>query len=105
MVSSNASTVSEYLKELPPDRRKAIAEVRKMIRANLPKGYKETMTGGMIGYGIPLSRYPVTYNKQPLGYRARLTKELHDALPVRCVHGRGGVQTRVPQDRQTTRHG
>jgi hypothetical protein len=68
MVSSNASTVSEYLKELPPDRRKAISEVRKLIRANLPKGYKETMNWGMISYEIPLARYPNTYNKKPLGY-------------------------------------
>ena len=70
MVSSKASTVAEYLKELPPDRRQAISEVRKMIRANLPKGYKETMTWGMISYEIPLSRYPATYNKKPLGYLA-----------------------------------
>ena len=44
MVSSSATTVAEYLAELPPDRRQAISEVRKMIRANLPKGYKESMT-------------------------------------------------------------
>jgi hypothetical protein len=70
MVSSSATTVAEYLKELPLDRRKAISEVRKMIRANLPKGYKETMNWGMITYEIPLSRYPDTYNKKPLGYLA-----------------------------------
>lgn len=70
MVSSNATTVAEYLKELPPDRRQDISEVRKMIRANLPKGYEETMTWGMITYEIPLSRYPDTYNKKPLGYLA-----------------------------------
>ncbi|MCA1736156.1 MAG: DUF1801 domain-containing protein [Actinobacteria bacterium] len=68
MVSSNAATVTDYLTELPPDRRKAISEVRKMIRANLPRGYRETMNWGMITYEIPLSRYPDTYNKKPLGY-------------------------------------
>ena len=40
-----------------------------MIRANLPKGYKESM-GGMINYEIPLDRYPNTYNKKPLGLLA-----------------------------------
>lgn len=70
MVSSNATTASDYLKQLPPDRRKAMAEVRKLIRANLPKGYKETMNWGMITYEIPLSRYPKTYNKKPIGYSA-----------------------------------
>ena len=28
------------------------------------------MAFGMIGYGVPLSRYPVTYNRQPLAYVA-----------------------------------
>jgi hypothetical protein len=67
MVSSNATTVAEYLQELTPERRKAMNEVRKMIKANLPKGYKEVMNWGMINYELPLSRYPNTYNKQPLG--------------------------------------
>lgn len=70
MARSNATTVSEYLASLPPDRRKAISAVRKLVKDNLPKGYKETMNWGMISYEIPLSRYPDTYNKQPLGYVA-----------------------------------
>lgn len=40
-VKSDAATVKAYLAELPPDRRKAIQAVRKVIRANLDKGYKE----------------------------------------------------------------
>lgn len=67
MARSTATTVSEYLASLPPDRRKAISAVRKLVKDNLPKGYKETMNWGMISYEIPLSRYPDTYNKQPLG--------------------------------------
>ena len=39
-----------------------------MIRKNLPRGYREVMGWGMISYGIPLSRYPDTYNGQPLWY-------------------------------------
>ncbi|MGI8518466.1 MAG: DUF1801 domain-containing protein [Acidimicrobiia bacterium] len=70
MASSTATTVAEYLRELPPDRRKAISEVRKLIRSNLPTGYEETMNWGMITYEIPLSSYPATYNKKPLGYLA-----------------------------------
>ncbi len=68
MVSSKAKTVSEYLKELPPERAKIIRAVRKVIKDNLPKGYVERMNWGMISYEIPLSVYPVTYNKQPLSY-------------------------------------
>lgn len=45
-----------------------VSKVRQVVRANLPKGYKEGMEWGMIGQGIPLSRYPNTYNGHPLCY-------------------------------------
>ena len=70
MATSSAATVDEYLEELPPDRRAVVSEVRTMIRRHLPEGYAETMSFGMIGYGIPLERYPNTYNRQPLSYVA-----------------------------------
>ncbi len=70
MVSSAAKTVDAYLAALPPERRAAIATVRDAINAHLPPGYEETMNWGMISWEIPLSRYPVTYNKQPLSFIA-----------------------------------
>ncbi len=70
MVSSKAASVKEYLAELPEERSAVISAVRDVILKNLPKGYEETMNWGMICYEIPLSRYPVTYNKQPLAYAA-----------------------------------
>jgi hypothetical protein len=45
MVTSKASTVEEYLQELPPERRAVIAEVRERILENLPAGYVERMRG------------------------------------------------------------
>ncbi len=68
MVSSNAKTVSEYIRSLPPERAKIIRAVRKAIVDNLPKGYVETMNWGMISYEIPMRMYPTTYNKKPLSY-------------------------------------
>ena len=70
MASSKAATVEEYLQELPEDRREVVSSVRDVILRNLPDGYTETMAWGMITYGIPLERYPTTYNGQPLGYAA-----------------------------------
>ena len=70
MATSRATTVEQYLAELPADRRAAIARVRDVVRRNLPAGYQESMAFGMIGWGIPLSTYPDTYNGQPLGYAA-----------------------------------
>ena len=43
MVSSKARTVTEYLAELPPDRRQAVATVRKVILDKLPEVYEESM--------------------------------------------------------------
>lgn len=67
MATSQAATVEEYLAELPAERREVVSKVREIVRRNLPKGYHETMQRGMISYGLPLSRYPTTYNGEPLG--------------------------------------
>ncbi len=67
---SEASTVDEYLDELPDDRRDAIATVRDTIMKNLAPGFEEAMNFGMITYHVPLGRYPDTYNGQPLLYAA-----------------------------------
>jgi hypothetical protein len=66
MVTSTAGTVEEYLAALSAERRAAVEEVRRVINANLPAGFEEGMQFGMIGYYVPLSRLPETYNKQPL---------------------------------------
>lgn len=68
MVRSAAKSVEEYLAELPDDRRAVVSELRKVIRKNLPQGYDETVSWGMLSYEIPLERFPGTYNKQPLAY-------------------------------------
>ena len=77
---SEASSVEQYLKELPEDRRAAVAAVRQTILANLPAGYEEAMNWGMIGYQVPLSSYPDTYNDQPLMYAALASQKNHMAV-------------------------
>lgn len=70
-MQSKAATPQEYLKNLPEDRRKAIEELRKVILENLPKGFKEVMSYGMLGYVVPHSVYPAGYHcnpKQPLPF-------------------------------------
>jgi hypothetical protein len=80
MATSKATTVAQYLAELPPDRRETIAAVRKLVQKHLPKGYEETMRWGMINYEVPLERYPDTYNKQPLGYVALAAQKNYNTL-------------------------
>lgn len=87
MARSAASTVEEYLGELPEDRHAAISAVRDAIVRNLPEGYAETMSWGMITYEVPLARYPKTYNGQPLGVAALAAQKNYNALYLTCVYG------------------
>src|SRR5688572_23566090 len=70
-MQSKATTVQQYLAELPPDRRAALEAVRNVILKNLDKGFQERMAYGMIGYSVPHSIYPAGYHcdpRQPLPY-------------------------------------
>lgn len=89
MVSSQAKTVADYIDDLPPERREVIARVRETVLANLPPGYEEGMNWGMISYEIPLSRYPDTYNKQPLGYVGLAAQKNNYALYLMGVYADG----------------
>jgi hypothetical protein len=87
MARSAASTVDEYLAELPEDRRAAISTVRDAVLRHLPDGYREGMAWGMIGYCIPLETYPKTYNGQPLSFVALAAQKGYNALYLTCVYG------------------
>ena len=93
MVSSTATTVTQYLASLPADRRAAISRVRDTINANLPAGYEEGMVYGMIGWYIPLARYPDTYNGQPIGPAALASQKNYMALYLTSVYGDPALAT------------
>ncbi|MBK8699086.1 MAG: DUF1801 domain-containing protein [Saprospiraceae bacterium] len=70
-MQSKATTVEDYLAELPEDRKEAMTMLRKIIKKNLPKGFQECMGYGMMGYSVPHSLYPSGYHcdpKQPLPF-------------------------------------
>ena len=95
MVRSAAANVEEYLAELPPERAAVVSDVRELVLANLPDGVEETMNFGMISYEIPLDRYPVTYNGQPLMYAALAAQKHHYALYLHSVYGSDAVEQRL----------
>ncbi len=64
-MQSSATTVDKYIAELPEERQKVISQLRKQIKKNLPRGFKETMGYGMIGYVVPHSMYPDGYHCNP----------------------------------------
>ena len=93
MVKSKASTVEEYISELPEERINDIKAVRNLIIENLPKGYVETMQYGMITYVIPIDRYPNTYNGLPLGYISLASQKNYMALYLMNVYSNKEIES------------
>jgi len=89
---SEATTVEQYLSELPDDRRPAIEAVRDLVVANLPEGYAETMHWGMVVYSVPLETYPDTYNGEPLMYAALANQKNYMSLYLTAVWASEGVR-------------
>jgi Domain of unknown function (DU1801) len=87
MTASDARTPDEYVASLPEDRRDAVETVRRVINENLPDGYREGMAFGMIGWYVPLERYPNTYNGQPLGLVALASQKNYLNLYLNSVYG------------------
>ncbi len=64
-MQSNAKTVEAYLQEVPEERREAFFRLRGTILENLPDGFEEQMSYGMIGYVVPHRIYPAGYHCAP----------------------------------------
>ena len=77
---SNVKTPAQYIASLPADRAKTIATVRAHVNKHIPRGYDECLVWGTIGWTIPLSRYPDTYNKQPICYVALSSQKNYCSL-------------------------
>lgn len=65
-MTSAAPDVQTYLEQLPEDRKAPMQALRDAIQKNIPKGFEETMSYGMIGYVIPHSIYKAGYHCNPL---------------------------------------
>ncbi|HRF40631.1 MAG TPA: DUF1801 domain-containing protein [Saprospiraceae bacterium] len=54
-----------YISHLPEDRIAPMEALREVIKSNLPPGFEETMSYGMIGYVVPHTLYPAGYHCDP----------------------------------------
>lgn len=100
-MQSKAKTVSQYLAALPADRRKAIEQVRAIIRKHLPKGYEEIMQYGMIGYAVPLSIYPPGYHcrkDEPLPFVSLASQKNNMAIYMFCLYMNKQDQARFQKE-------
>jgi len=64
-MKSSATTVNDYLKELPEERKTALLKLRDRILNSIPKGFEEQISYGMLGYVVPHSIYPSGYHCTP----------------------------------------
>lgn len=64
-MKSNAITPEQYIQQLPEERKNAFEKLRNVILQNLPKGFSETISYGMITYVVPHSLYPDGYHCNP----------------------------------------
>jgi uncharacterized protein YdhG (YjbR/CyaY superfamily) len=60
-----ANSPDDYISKLPEDRQEVISKLRKVVLDNLPKGFSEEMSYGMIGFVVPHSIYPDGYHCDP----------------------------------------
>jgi len=83
-------TVKDYLAALPEERRKAIQAVRAAVNRGLPKGYKEGIQYGMIGWFVPHSVFPAGYHcdpKQPVPFASVASQKNYMSLYLMCIYG------------------
>lgn len=60
-----ADSPEAYINQLPTERKEVISKLRKTFLKNLPIGFKEQMSYGMLGYVVPHSIYPNGYHCDP----------------------------------------
>ena len=78
-----ADTPEEYVGQLPEDRKEAFIKLRQVIKENLPVGFKEVISYGMLGYVVPHSLYPKGYHvdsKLPLPFINIASQKSHIAI-------------------------
>jgi uncharacterized protein YdhG (YjbR/CyaY superfamily) len=64
-MQSTAISIEAYLEEIPEERKEAFTKLRETVLKNIPKGFVEQMSYGMIGYVVPNSIYPNGYHCDP----------------------------------------
>lgn len=65
MTQTSPHHPNDYIAQLPPERQEVMQKLRTTILENLPEGYIEEMSYGMIGFVVPHSLYPKGYHCDP----------------------------------------
>jgi len=82
-MQSSARTPAAYLASLPADRQAVVRRLRAVLRKNLPKGFAETMSYGMLTWVVPHRLFPAGYHvdpRQPLPFVSVASQKQYVAL-------------------------
>ena len=101
MATKAQPTVVEFLAQLPPDRRREVDRVRRVIRKHLPPGYEEVVSKRMLVYQVPLTLYPDTYNGHPLWYVALASEKSYLSLHLMSIYGSKALAQRLAEGFRT----
>jgi uncharacterized protein YdhG (YjbR/CyaY superfamily) len=84
-----ANSPDHYISQLPKVRKAPMQKLCKTIKSNLPEGFEECISYGMIGYVVPKSLYPKGYHcdtKLPLPFINLASQKNYIALYHSCVY-------------------
>lgn len=60
-----ADSVTDYISKIPEERQEVFKKIFDTVNENLPQGFKENVSYGMIGWAVPLETYPAGYHCAP----------------------------------------
>ena len=60
-----AESIEDYKNQVPEERKAAFYRLYQTIQENIPVGFEEAMSYGMIGWVVPKSTYPPGYHCDP----------------------------------------
>jgi hypothetical protein len=88
---SKAELPQDYIDALPDDRKQAVLSIREAILTNLPDGFQEVMSYGMLGYKMLIESslhlapiYRIPYKKRHLLLPARLSVLRPNTMRHQC---------------------
>lgn len=104
-MKSTATTVEQYLQELPEDRREALASVHQAILSHLPEGYEQAIAYGMIAYVVPHETYPAGYHcdpKVPLPFLMLASQKNYMSLYLHGIYGQEALRDQFIEEYNKT---
>ena len=60
-----ANSVEDYLSQIGEDKKSSFTKLYETISQNLPQGFQEHLSYGMISWSVPLATYPSGYHCTP----------------------------------------